>query len=308
MKCLITGISGQDGKILADILKDSTDVFGTSRTDSKKNVFIWDQKNIDDLKDLLAYQKFDTIVNLSAPSIGNAIHSTKVDFVAGIIGVVDKLLRAIVDVAPNTVLIQASSSLIQASSSQVLLSSSLNTESYEISNQLSLYGAAKKYADELIGYYRKNHGVHASSVILYPHISEYSPKGSFFNDFLSQVDELVDGRTSKIMLNNLNFTRDWADASDYMKCVASLIRSKNVSNVTLSTGVLTCAEKLVSGTLKQMNIPMSEVEIINPDAKWSCGMTNESKDLFELNSLAVTDIDDIIRRILTRKKMIRESF
>ena len=243
MRALITGITGQDGSYLADLLlSKGYEVFGMVRRSSTETFerikHIRDQITIvqADLLDQLSLitiigeVKPDEIYNLAAQSFVPTSWSQPVltaEFNA--LGVT-KILEAIRLVNKKIRFYQASSSEMFGKVREVPQKET--TPFYP----RSPYGVAKVYGHWITVNYRESYGIHASSGILFNHESprrglEFAPR-----KIANAVARIKLGLTDTLALGNLDAKRDWGYAGVYVRAMWLMLQQDQPGDYVIATG------------------------------------------------------------------------
>lgn len=98
------------------------------------------------------------------------------------------------------------------------------------------YGAAKSFAHEMVGVYRKR-GMFASSAILYNHESPRRPDTFVSRKISLGVARISLGRSERLVLGNIDVHRDWGYAPDYVDALLRIARANTASDFIVATGV-----------------------------------------------------------------------
>ena len=228
-KAFITGITGQDGFYLASLLlNEGYEVHGTVRRSSSINTpridpLISKHKNDERLKlyysDLLDSSslyslidsiKPDEVYNLAAQShvsvsFKNPLYSTQ----TGTIGSVS-LLEAVKNVDKEIKFYQASSSEMYGGG----LKEALNEDS--TFDPKSPYAASKVFAHNLTKIYRESYDLFCVNGILFNHESPYRGETFVTRKITRALGRIKLGLQSKLTLGNLEASRDWGFAGDYV--------------------------------------------------------------------------------------------
>lgn len=242
-RALITGITGQDGSYLAELLlSKGYMVYGLYRCRSSL-----DFNNIAHLMhhltliegDLLDYPSLvsaikesnpDEVYNLAAQSFVSAsfkqpIATTEIDA----LGVV-YLLEAIRNVKPDVKFYQASSSELFGG----IYDTPCNEETPFYPR--SPYGVAKLYAHWITKNYRESYGLFACAGILFNHESERRGKEFVTRKITSTVASIKCGKTECLELGNLSSKRDWGHAADYVKAMWLMLQQEKPAEYVIASG------------------------------------------------------------------------
>jgi len=243
MRALITGITGQDGSYLAELLLEKGyDVHGIVRRSSLINTdridHIYDQLNLHygDLTDsaniiaLLQKIKPTEIYNLGAMS------HVKVSFeMPEYTGEVDALgtLRILEAVR----LLDLPCRVYQASTSELFgkvqeVPQKETTPFYP----RSPYGVAKLYGYWIVKNYREAYGLHASSGILFNHESPRRGETFVTRKITRGLSRISVGMQDVLSLGNLDARRDWGHAKDYVRAMWLMLQQPEPDDYVIATG------------------------------------------------------------------------
>jgi GDPmannose 4,6-dehydratase len=243
MKALITGITGQDGSYLAELLlQKGYEVFGMVRRSSSENFVrinhIRDRINLRqaDLLDQLSLMRLiedcqpDEIYNLAAQSfVPTSWDQPMLTGEFNALGVT-KILEAIRQVNKKIKFYQASSSEMFGKVQQVPQIES--TPFYP----RSPYGVAKVYAHWITVNYRESYDIFAVSGILFNHESPRRGLEFVSRKITDGVARIKLGKAKKLYLGNLDAKRDWGYAGDYVKAMWLMLQQKEPEDFVISTG------------------------------------------------------------------------
>ena len=250
---IITGVNGQDGSYLADLLlSKGYRVIGLKRRSSTINTTRVDHIYMDeavsstqfkmhyyDLSDgscvanLLSQYKPDEFYNLAAQSHVAVSFEVPEYTSDGIAGGTLKILEGIRNISPSTRFYQASSSEMFGDSNDY------GTNGFtEISKMLpvSPYAVAKIHAHHMTRVYREAYGIHASSGILFNHESPRRGETFVTRKITMAAARIKMGLQSKLMLGNLDAKRDWGFAGDYVEAMWMMLQQDNPSDYVIATG------------------------------------------------------------------------
>jgi GDPmannose 4,6-dehydratase len=242
-KALITGITGQDGSYLAELLlKKKYKVFGLERRSSKKNYenisHIIDRIEMisGDLLDesSLVYAMRETkpseVYNLAAQSFvpeswRQPVYTGEVTGLGAV-----RVLEAIRQVDKNIKFYQASTSEMFGKVQETPQKES--TPFYP----RSPYGVAKLYAHWITVNYRESYDIFATSGILFNHESPRRGLEFVTRKITSTVAKIKLGMTKELRLGNLNARRDWGYAGDYVEAMWLMLQQKQPRDYVIATG------------------------------------------------------------------------
>ena len=246
-RALITGITGQDGSYLAELLLEKGDeVVGMVRRSSTTNferiAHLQDRIELDpytssgDLLDeaslisILRDCRPTEVYNLAAQSFVQT--SFKQPVLTGEITAlgVTRLLDAIRIVDPSIRFYQASSSEMFGKVQQVPQNET--TPFYP----RSPYGVAKLYGHWITVNYRESYGLHASSGILFNHESPRRGHEFLPRKVTHTVARIKMGQAQTLALGNLDAERDWGYAGDYVEAMWRMLQQDHPDDYVISTG------------------------------------------------------------------------
>ena len=242
---LITGITGQDGPYLAELLlSKGYEVHGIIRRTSQINtrridhIFHKLHLHYGDLTDALSLTK--TIQEVKPTEIYNlgAQSHVKVSFEQPeYTGQTDALGTLRVLEAVRLLGMEDSVRIYQASTSELYgLVQEVPQKETTPMYPRSPYGVAKLYGYWIIKNYRESYGMHASSGILFNH--ESSRRGETFvtRKITRGLSRMSTGLQNRIELGNLNAKRDWGHAEDYVKAMWLMLQQDTPDDYVIATG------------------------------------------------------------------------
>ncbi len=243
MKALITGITGQDGSYLAELLlSKGYEVFGMVRRSSSENFerinsFKNDLSLVQaDLLDELSLIKImeeiqpDEIYNLAAMSFVPTSWTQPIltgEFTA--IGVV-RMLEAMRRACPGAKFYQASSSEMFGKVREVPQTE--NTPFYP----RSPYGVSKAFGHYITVNYRESYNLFAASGILFNHESPRRGKEFVTRKVTDGVARIKLGLSKELRLGNLDAERDWGFAGDYVEAMWLMLQHHTPDDFVVATG------------------------------------------------------------------------
>ena len=244
-KAIITGIAGQDGAFLAQLLlKKGYKVIGADRrrVDSYYHR-LEDLGIIDQIKftyfdlmedsvifDIIRKERPDEFYNLAAQSFVKAsfdlpILTANVDAMG-----VLRILEAIRIFSPQTKFYQASTSEMFGKVQEIP-----QTEETPFYPR-SPYGVAKLFGHWIVKNYRESYGMYACSGILFNHESEYRGKEFVTQKIVEKAVDIKNGDNTPLVLGNIDAQRDWGYAKDYVKCMWLMLQHDSPEDFVIATG------------------------------------------------------------------------
>lgn len=244
-RAFITGITGQDGRYMADLLlAHGHDVTGLARTPGSVElphgvlVEQWDMRDYDRLSCLLERGRPDELYNFAAFSTGSGMFDDPVS-IGDVNGLaVARILEAIRMTSPATRFCQASSAEMFGAAS-----GSPQSETSRFDPR-SPYGAAKLYAHSMIGLYRQRFGVFACSAILFNHESPYRGAAFVTRKVTRAAAAISRGLAEHVLLGDLSACRDWGFAGDYVRAMWLMLQQRYPGDYVVATGVTHTVEDL----------------------------------------------------------------
>jgi GDPmannose 4,6-dehydratase len=242
-RALITGITGQDGSYLAELLLDKGyEVHGMVRRASTEKfdriehlrdritlhqADLLDQRS---LVDALRAAKPDEVYNLAAMSFV-AVSWIQPTLTAEFTGVgVTRMLEAVREECPQARFYQASSSEMFGK-----VQETPQTEKTPFYPR-SPYGVAKVYGHHITVNYRESYDLHASSGILFNHESERRGLEFVTRKITWHAAAIKHGLRDALALGNLDARRDWGYAKDYVEAMWLMLQRDRPDDYVIATG------------------------------------------------------------------------
>jgi GDPmannose 4,6-dehydratase len=266
-KAFITGITGQDGYYLSKfLLEKNYQVHGTIRrtssintkridpliseySDSKKlNLYYSDLQDASSLNNLISLIEPDEVYNLAAQShvavsFKNPIYTTQ----AGNQGTLS-MLEAIKNVNKDIKFYQASSSEMFGGD----IKGSLNENSpFE---PKSPYAASKVFSHNISKLYRQSYDIFASNGILFNHESPLRGETFVTRKITKAVGRISLGLQKKLTLGNLNASRDWGFAGDYVEAMWMMLQHTISDDWVVATGETHTVQEFVDEAFNYVNL------------------------------------------------------
>jgi GDPmannose 4,6-dehydratase len=250
-RALITGIGGQDGSFLAELLLgQGYEVFGIVRDQAAR------YENIEPIADRIELISADLldhgslieallncepneVYNLAAPSFVPMSWQEPVltaEFAA--VGAT-AMLEAIRVTCPETRFYQASSSEIFGEPRET------PQNEWTPLSPATPYGVAKAYAHFIVGSYRKRYGLYACSGILYNHESPRRPLEFVTRKVAHGAAAIAAGLEQELVLGDLDARRDWGYAGDYVRAMWLMLQKEVPDDYVVATGVTHSVRELV---------------------------------------------------------------
>lgn len=306
---LITGIAGQDGSYLAELLlAKGYRVIGAARDQHKVRAALpvevadavqlvaWDMLDQLVMTETLAQFRPDEIYNFAAYSSGAGMYEDPV-VVGEVNGLaVARMLEAIREVDARMRFCQASSREIFGEAKE-----SPQTESTPI-NPRSPYGAAKYYADSMIRIYRHRYGIFACSAILFNHESPRRGLEFVTRKITHGAASIKLGLAKELHLGNLEAQRDWGFAGDFVRAMWLMLQQKNADDYVLATGWVHSVRELCDIAFSHLGLDyrdhVREDEASYRPAENALLVGDISKARAELNWRPETDLKELVQMMV----------
>jgi GDPmannose 4,6-dehydratase len=275
-KALITGINGQDGSYLAELLLDKGyEVWGTvkrnsvSETQSTRIEHIRSSDNLNleyaDLTDMASLvrvlQKIqpDEIYNLAAQSHVRVSFDQPI-YTANATGLGTlNLLEAIRMVSPNSKVYQASSS--------EMFGNNIDEDGYQREttplNPVSPYGCAKVFSYNITRNYRNSYDMKIWNGILFNHESPRRGTNFVTNKVVKAAVRIMLNLQDKLHLGNLDATRDWGHAKDYVEAMWLMLQSDTPDDYVCATGISHSVKELCEYTFNYLGLDYKDFVVID---------------------------------------------
>jgi len=270
---LISGISGQDGSFLAELLLEKdyevhgiirrASTFNTDRIDhifghERLHLHYGDVTDAGSLSNLINHLEPDEVYNLAAQS------HVKVSFLQPVytgevvgIGTL-KLLEAIRAYKERT---KKDIRFYQASSSEMYGSLSEPADESTPFNPRSPYAAAKLYAHNIATNYREGYGMHINCGILFNHESARRGETFVTRKITRAAGRIKHGLQNKLYLGNLDARRDWGHSRDYVEAMWLMLQQDEPGDYVIATGEDHSVKEVVDIAFNYLDIdPTSHVD------------------------------------------------
>jgi GDPmannose 4,6-dehydratase len=268
-RALITGIGGQDGSFLAELLlEQGYEVYGVVRRATSERY-----ENLVPIRDRIELIQADVLDQLSLVDALKACRPQQLYNLASVSFVpaswrqpvltaefaavgVTAMLEAIRLVDPEIRFYQASSSEIFGEPVTVP-----QTEETPLA-PVTPYGVAKAYGHFITRSYRRRYGLHASSGILYNHESPRRPLDFLPRKVADAVARISLGLQGELWLGNLDARRDWGYAGDYVRAMQLMLEQDEPGDYVIATGETHSVRELVEAAFAYVGLdPAAYVQI-----------------------------------------------
>jgi len=265
-KAFITGVTGQDGSYLAELLLEKgydvhavlrrSSVFTTQRIDHilghhQFYSYHGDLTDSSNLHTLLSKINPDEIYNLGAQS-HVAVSFEVPEYTAEVDGLgTIRLLNAIKDLGQHPRFYQASTSELFGGLPETAPQSEA-TPFYP----KSPYGAAKLYSYWVTVNYREAYGLHASNGILFNHESPRRGETFVTKKITKAVARIAQGVQDVLILGNLDAKRDWGYAKDYVECMWLMLQQDIPDDYVIASGETYTVRQFVDMAFAEIGIEL----------------------------------------------------
>jgi GDPmannose 4,6-dehydratase len=274
-KALITGISGQDGSYLAEmLLAKGYEVHGIVRRDAIEDPS-HRMRNITHILDsvtlhvgsvdnhLSVYKIVNEVrpeecYHLAASSFVSYSFDDEVPFLASNFNSAHFLLASIKELAPECRFYFAGSSEMFGAAD------TFPQDENAKFNPRSIYGISKVSGHHLVTTYRRQHGIFACTGILYNH---ESPRRGFefvTRKITSTVAKISMGLEERLELGNLDARRDWGYSPEYVEAMWRMLNHDKADDYVIATGVLHTVRDFADAAFSVVNLKYKDYVLTNP--------------------------------------------
>ena len=263
-KAFITGVSGQDGSLLAEfLLNKGYEVYGLMRESSSYTnleyikdhinlkLIYGDLLNNELIRLLLETHQFDEIYNLASQSNIRLSYDTPVlTFNVTLIGTLI-LLENIKKHSPKSKMFQAGSS--------AMFGTSIDKDGFQrettLFNPISPYASSKLFSHNISTNYRENYGLHISNGILYNHESFKSKTLlGVTNNIVKNIINIKKGIISEYYVPNLKVYLDIGNAEDYIEAIWLILQQNKPDDYIISSGTLNNIKYICEYVCSKINL------------------------------------------------------
>lgn len=292
-KALITGITGQDGSFLSELLLDKGyEVHGIIRRNSierhdriehikdKLHLHYGDMTDSLNIVRLIREIEPDEIYNLAAQSHVQ-VSFEEPEFTANVdaTGTL-RILEAVrmLNLNKKTRIYQASTSELYGKVEEVPQSETTPFHPY------SPYAVAKQYAFWISKEYREAYDMFVSNGILFNHESERRGETFVTRKITIAAGRIACGLQDKLYLGNLDSLRDWGYAKDYVECMWLILQADKPDDYVIATGVQHTVREFATLAFKNVGIDLKwegkEIDEKGIDTKTGKVLVEVSKDFY----------------------------
>ncbi|MFT6303649.1 MAG: GDPmannose 4,6-dehydratase [Granulosicoccus sp.] len=272
-RALITGVSGQDGAYLSQLLLNKGyEVFGLMPRRStdcswrleylgvadKVHMLQGDMSDLSSLIRAMEVSQADEVYNLAAQSfVGSSWDQPVLTANTTAIGVTN-ILEAIR-------IINRKARFYQASTSEMfgLIQDKIQNEDTPFYPR-SPYGVAKLYGHWMTINYRESYDMHASSGILFNHESPLRGVEFVTRKVTDAVARIANAQQSELRLGNIDAKRDWGFAGDYVNAMWLMLQADTPDDYVIATGVTSTVREMCQIAFSHVGLDYEEFVVIDP--------------------------------------------
>jgi len=260
VRALVTGVGGQDGSYLAELLLErGYDVFGITRGDpaaypalagiiDRVSIVEADLLDQESLARVLRGSGATEVYNLASPSfVPRSWDEPVLTAKFAAVGVTS-LLEAVRRVDGSIRVYQASSSEIFGEPRE--------TPQNELTPlaPVTPYGVAKAYGHFIVASYRRRYGLHASCGILYNHESPRRPLDFLPRKVARAAAAISLGLERELVLGDLDARRDWGFAGDYVRAMYLMVQADEPGDYVVASGAGHSVRELVESAFSRVGL------------------------------------------------------
>ena len=262
---LITGINGQDGSYLAEfLLEKGYEVHGTLKRNSvsenqtsrldkvydKVKLHYADLTDLSSLVRVISEVKPIEIYNLAAQSHVRISFDQPL-YTANVTGI------GTLNILEAVKLLNPSIKIYQASSSE-MFGNSIDDDGFQREttpmNPVSPYGCAKVFSYNICRNYRNSYGMFISNGILFNHESPRRGTNFVTNKVCKEAVKIKLGLSRELKLGNLEATRDWGHAKDYVKAMWEILQLDKPDDFVCATGISHSVQELCEYVFMKLDL------------------------------------------------------
>ena len=265
---LILGVNGQDGILLSNFLRTKEEqLFGVGNQSNPSQhlpkevkYYSYDIRNTEKITDLIKSQKINHVYNLaSQSSVAQSFLEPEITFEINALAVRNLLMGIFHDEGNSNL------RLFQASSSEMFgpTSTGMQSEITEL-NPKSPYAESKVEAHLLCNDFQSD-GYKVSCGILFNHESIYRPTHFVTRKVTTAIARIKLGLQKQLEIGNLEATRDWGSARDYVAAMHLILNSETPDDYVIATGKSHSVRDLISISLRHVDLEDSFEELVKVD-------------------------------------------
>jgi len=309
---LIFGVTGQDGSYLAyNLIQSGYKIVGISKNRNTNNLSKLKIKK----KVKLINFNYRNYSNLY--KILNKIKCDKIFFLAGETSVSKSEIRPFESITSNTVVcihileyLRISKKKIRffnASSGEIFggIFTKKGSKEDDLYFPRSFYALSKIIILEIIRSYREQFNIWACNGIFFNHESPLRAKGFVIKKIINAATLIKKNKLKRIEIGNINISRDWGWAPDYVDAIIKIINYKRPEDFIIATGISSKLKNIIKKIFNYYNLDYRKFLKINKklyrknESHISIGDSSKAKEL--LSWSANINIDQILKNIIEKK-------
>lgn len=305
---LIAGITGQDGSYLAEyLLGRGYEVAGITRDPgltlplnlnhlAGRVKLLYSSYELGQLIEIIKTIRPTEIYDLCGQSYVGKSWSMVEETIRSVGIIPSRMLEAIVATDQSIRFLHASSSeLFNPTVGETLIERS-SIAPY------NPYGCAKAFAHNMVSAYRRTYGLHAVNAILFPHESPRRHANFVFKKIVRQAVEIKHGLRDKLLLGNLDASRDWGYAPEFVACMYRMLAAAEPDDYCLCTGIPNTVKEIARKVFAQLELDWEKyVEVDHTlvrryEPTVIVGSAQKAAD--QLGWIPKVGFDELIRRMI----------
>lgn len=289
-RALITGVAGQDGTYLTDLLvSKGYHVYGvpgpypgafTGQLQRHEGRLFGIEADLTDMASLLAAVEEsspDEVYNFAAQSsVGDSFNEAIATTEVNAVGVL-RMLEALRQVRPQARFFQAASA--------EMFGNALETPQRETTplHPRSPYAASKTYAYHIVGSYRDSYAMHASNGILFNHESPLRGLQFVTRKITDAAARISLGLADEVALGNLDAKRDWGFAGDYVEAMWLMLQQERPDDFVIATGEMHTVREFCAAAFSCVGLDYQRYVRVDPgllrpiDVNLFCGDSTKAR-------------------------------
>jgi len=311
-KALITGVTGQDGSYLAELLAGKgLEVVGTSRSAAqsdrtapapfaRRTVSLSDPEAV---KQLIAEVRPDRVFHLAGQSsVGQSFKEPTLT-IESIVTTTTNILEAVRTISPETRVFIASSGEAFGDTGE------LRADEATSFRPLSPYAAAKAAAAEIARAYRASYSLFVSVGFLYNHESPRRPERFVTRKVVRAAFEIALKQSEHVELGELGVVRDWGWAPEYVDAMARTLEASEPDDFIIATGRSESLERFVELVFAEVGLDWREhvkrrEDLVRP-AEARVLRANPARAEAKLGWKAELGLTDVVHRLVEHERATR---
>jgi GDPmannose 4,6-dehydratase len=270
-RALITGVAGQDGTYLTELLLGKGyEVYGVpgpypgdfaqtvARNEGRVFSLEADLTNMESLLSAVDASRPDEVYNFAAQSsVGDSFDAAIATTEVNAVGVL-RLLESLRQLAPKARFFQAASAEMFGNAAEMP-----QRESTPLRPR-SPYAASKTYAFHIVGSYRDSYAMHASSGIMFNHESPLRGLQFVTRKITDGAVRCKLGLASELRLGNLDAKRDWGFAGDYVEAMWLMLQQESPDSYIIASGEVHTVREFCAAAFSHLGLDYEQFVVVDP--------------------------------------------